>query len=339
MSEQSFFRNFMGVKIHFICGDLSQLGSAESTCAIVTSANINVWPSPAPDTVERRIFEAVGDDLNDKPRRIQDGVDVGNALMTGPGRLGVNHVIHAFPSLYKNIDPKFFPDLDKQLVLSYQNALSLAESNQVEMVALPLLGTGGYSWERDQMDIYELGLKAIFEFIAKKRPEKIKSLYLYANTETQKGVQKTLSWLASRIEKFVLSDIKASILQSELNRLKLNMESYGRQLQEMILQHQQQPLPQQQQQQQLGDQQTEQYYFRPSPSQQQQLQQLGPIPLQRQQGQGHRHQFRHPSSTSSSQTMTGPDAPVHNRDQIDSPRSVMAQCGDIGILFTGPLPP
>ncbi|KAG7350298.1 hypothetical protein IV203_009658 [Nitzschia inconspicua] len=294
MTEQSFSRNFQGVKLHFVCGDLSQFGSAESTCAIVTSANYRVWPSPSPDTVEESILVAVGDDLNDiPPRRIRDDVYVGNAFMTGPGRL----------------------------VLSYKNALSLAESDQVEMVALPLLGTEKYSEGRDQMDIYELGLKAIFEFIAEKHPTRIKSLYLCANTKTQKGVQKTLSWLASRIEQFVLLDIKASILQSRLNRLESNMESYGRHLQEMTLQLQQffsqPPPPQQQQQQQLGDQQTGQYSFRPS--QQQQQQQLGPIPLQRQQGQGHRHQFLHPLSTSSSQIMTGPDAPVHNRDEIDSP--------------------
>lgn len=120
-------------KISFITGNIAW----QDTDAIVNSSNASLQSG---DLVDLSIRRAAGPELAEECRELvqrSGWCPVGNAVVTGAGRLKAEYVVHA-------VGPIWFkgnPERAEQLRSAYRNALLCAERVGARSVAIPSIGT------------------------------------------------------------------------------------------------------------------------------------------------------------------------------------------------------
>jgi O-acetyl-ADP-ribose deacetylase (regulator of RNase III) len=117
-------------------GDITEL----TTDAIVNAANNALWMGAG---VAGAIKRAGGQDIEDKAVR-QGPIPVGEAVVTGAGRLEVGFVIHAAV-----MGTDLVTDVDK-IRSATKSSLLRAEELGLKTIAFPALGTGvgGFSYSK-----------------------------------------------------------------------------------------------------------------------------------------------------------------------------------------------
>ena len=121
--------------IEIIQGDIAK----QEVDAIVNAANNHLWMGAG---TAGAIVRAGGREIEDEAIR-QGPIEVGEAVVTGPGNLACRHVIHAAA-----MGQDLHTSADK-IRSSTDNALKRAEELGVASIAFPALGTGvgGFDYE------------------------------------------------------------------------------------------------------------------------------------------------------------------------------------------------
>ena len=121
--------------IEIIQGDITK----QEVDAIVNAANNHLWMGAG---TAGAIVRAGGREIEDEAIR-QGPIEVGEAVVTGPGNLACRHVIHAAA-----MGQDLHTSADK-IRASTDNALKRAEELGVASIAFPALGTGvgGFDYE------------------------------------------------------------------------------------------------------------------------------------------------------------------------------------------------
>ncbi len=115
-------------KIEVVQGDITK----QDVDAIVNAANNYLWMGAG---TAGAIVRAGGREIEDEAIR-QGPIEVGEAVVTGPGNLSCRHVIHAAA-----MGQDLHTSADK-IRASTDNALKRAEELGISSVAFPALGTG-----------------------------------------------------------------------------------------------------------------------------------------------------------------------------------------------------
>ena len=115
-------------QIEIIQGDITK----QDVDAIVNAANNHLWMGAG---TAGAIVRAGGREIEDEAIR-QGPIEVGEAVVTGPGHLACKHVIHAAA-----MGQDLHTSADK-IRASTDNALRRAEELGLSSVAFPALGTG-----------------------------------------------------------------------------------------------------------------------------------------------------------------------------------------------------
>ena len=127
-------------RLHVVQGDITRL----ATTAIVNAANSSLLGGGG---VDGAIHRAAGPALLDECRAIrarQGGCKVGEAVLTGGGRLPARYVIHTVGPVW-NGGHKSEPEL---LASCYRNCLRLAADKELESLAFPGISTGIYGYPK-----------------------------------------------------------------------------------------------------------------------------------------------------------------------------------------------
>lgn len=110
--------------------------------AIVNAANPTLLGGGG---VDGAIHRAAGPELREECQKIPErrpGVrcEVGEAVVTGPGRLKSKYVIHTVGPVYGT------DEAAERLGRAYRNSLRLAESHGCRSIAFPAISTGAYGY-------------------------------------------------------------------------------------------------------------------------------------------------------------------------------------------------
>ena len=127
-------------RLRVVQGDITKL----ATTAIVNAANSSLLGGGG---VDGAIHRAAGPALLDECRAIrarQGGCKVGEAVLTGGGRLPARYVIHTVGPVW-NGGHKSEPEL---LASCYRNCLRLAAEQQMDSLAFPGISTGIYGYPK-----------------------------------------------------------------------------------------------------------------------------------------------------------------------------------------------
>lgn len=127
-------------RLRVVQGDITKL----SVAAIVNAANTSLLGGGG---VDGAIHRAAGPALLDACRQVrarQGGCPVGEAVITGGGRLAARYVIHTVGPRW-NGGHKHEPEL---LARCYRNSLRIAAEQQLESVAFPGISTGIYHFPK-----------------------------------------------------------------------------------------------------------------------------------------------------------------------------------------------
>ncbi len=122
--------------IEIIQGDITK----QEVDAIVNAANNHLWMGAG---TAGAIVRAGGREIEDEAIR-QGPIEVGEAVVTGPGNLSCRHVIHAAA-----MGQDLHTSADK-IRASTDNALKRGEELGISSIAFPALGTGvgGFDYEQ-----------------------------------------------------------------------------------------------------------------------------------------------------------------------------------------------
>jgi O-acetyl-ADP-ribose deacetylase (regulator of RNase III) len=123
-------------KILFRLGDITQ----SDTEAIVNAANTDLWLGSG---VAGAIKNAGGPEIQQECNQIGP-IDLGEAAVTGAGRLKAKYIIHAASMDFEN------PTTEESLYDAIKNCLLRAEELGLKSMAFPAVGTGvaGFDPER-----------------------------------------------------------------------------------------------------------------------------------------------------------------------------------------------
>lgn len=135
--------------IKLIQGDITDL---EVDC-VVNPANSSLVLGSG---VAGSIREKGGSEIQKECNEI-GGCPLGEAVITGGGKLKAKYVIHAVGPRY-NIDP----EPAKYLYAAVSNSLKLADNKQLKSIALPAISTGTFGYP--VKSAAEIILKAIVDF-------------------------------------------------------------------------------------------------------------------------------------------------------------------------------
>ncbi|MDC7232442.1 MAG: O-acetyl-ADP-ribose deacetylase [Spirochaetales bacterium] len=127
-------------RVETMCADIT----AVSCDAVVNAANSSLLGGGG---VDGAIHRAAGPSLLEECRRIRrevypDGMPAGEAVITGAGSLSCSHVIHTVGPVWKGGSW----DEEKTLASCYRKSLELADSEKLEVLAVPAVSTGVYGY-------------------------------------------------------------------------------------------------------------------------------------------------------------------------------------------------
>jgi len=129
-------RSFSGRTIELIRGDITE----QDVDAIVNPANRHLQMGGG---VAGAIRMKGGKEIQDECDRI-GSIEIGNAVITGGGRLTARHVIHA-------VGPRMGEgDEDRKLKDATSNSLKVADENSLKSLAFPAISTGIFGYPLDR---------------------------------------------------------------------------------------------------------------------------------------------------------------------------------------------
>ncbi len=129
-------RSFSGRTIELIRGDITE----QDVDAIVNPANRHLQMGGG---VAGAIRMKGGKEIQDECDRM-GAIEVGNAVITGGGRLTARHVIHA-------VGPRMGEgDEDRKLKDATSNSLKVADENSLKSLAFPAISTGIFGYPLDR---------------------------------------------------------------------------------------------------------------------------------------------------------------------------------------------
>jgi len=120
-------------------GDITTDRTAD---AIVNAANSTLLGGGG---VDGAIHRAAGPELVEECRRL-DGCDVGDAKITGAGRLAAEHVIHAVGPVWQG----GAAGEAELLAACHRRAIELAAEHGAKVVAFPAISTGAFGYPLEQ---------------------------------------------------------------------------------------------------------------------------------------------------------------------------------------------
>ncbi len=142
-------------QIELVRGDITKL----EVDAIVNAANSSLMGGGG---VDGAIHQAAGPKLMEeclKIRERQDGCPPGEAVITSGGNLKAKFVVHAVGPIWHGGN-----EGEHELLASaYRNSLVLADSNSVEKIAFPNIGTGIYGFPK--VPAAEIAIRQVKEFL------------------------------------------------------------------------------------------------------------------------------------------------------------------------------
>jgi O-acetyl-ADP-ribose deacetylase (regulator of RNase III) len=144
-------------RIELVTGDLT----AEHVDAIVNAANSSLLGGGG---VDGAIHRAGGPDILDECRTLRattlpGGLQTGEAVATGAGRLHARWVIHAVGPVWPGAGPE--ADARRRLLASaYDNSLAVAARLGAASVAFPAISAGTYGWPADDAALVALATAA-----------------------------------------------------------------------------------------------------------------------------------------------------------------------------------
>ena len=135
---------FLSGRVRVLTGDLTR----QETDAIVNAANSTLLGGGG---VDGAIHSAGGPQILAECREIRstlwpDGLPVGEAIITGAGRLPSRYVIHTVGPIYGQHGGREA----ELLAACYRNALRLAASRSLASVAFPAISTGVYGYPPEE---------------------------------------------------------------------------------------------------------------------------------------------------------------------------------------------
>lgn len=140
------------VKIEAVKGDITkQVGFA----AIVNAANAELKTGGG---VAGAIHRSAGKGLAEEATKYAP-IEPGEAVITGAHDLPNEYVIHCLGPVYGKDSPE-----DKLLAKCYQNALDLAEENNIKTIAFPAISTGAFGYPK--VEATQVALDAIAEKVS-----------------------------------------------------------------------------------------------------------------------------------------------------------------------------
>ncbi len=114
-----------------------------SVDAIVNAANSALMPGGGVDgAIRRKAGREIDDDLYEIGR-----CEEGEAVITPGYKLPAEHVIHTVAPIWSGGPRR--SDHEIKLARCYENALKLADQNNIRTIAFPCIGTGIYRWPAD----------------------------------------------------------------------------------------------------------------------------------------------------------------------------------------------
>ncbi|WP_310550003.1 O-acetyl-ADP-ribose deacetylase [Paenibacillus glufosinatiresistens] len=156
-----------GTGIEAIRGDITAWGGD----AIVNAANSGLFGGGGVDgAIHRAGGPAIAEECAEIRRR-QGGCLPGEAVRTGPGRLGVRHLIHTVGPIWKG------GSAGERDILArcYRSSLKLAAELGARSVAFPNISTGIYGFPKDEA--CGIALRTVADYLAaaeeETRPEEI----------------------------------------------------------------------------------------------------------------------------------------------------------------------
>ena len=127
--------------------------------AVVNAANSGL---KAGTGVCGAVFSAAGKEKLEEACRKIGSSDTGKAVVTEAFDLDAKIIIHAVGPVYTDGNPRE----RSQLYGCYINSLTLAEQNQCNSIAFPLISSGRYGYPKDEA--WEIAIRAVRDFLEKK---------------------------------------------------------------------------------------------------------------------------------------------------------------------------
>lgn len=151
------------VDLSVVVGDITDL--AEHVDVIVNAAKSSLMGGGG---VDGAIHAAAGPALKEECKLLREtvpelagGLPIGDAAMTGAGKLDANWVAHVVGPVWPwrdqmdleaadqyddNVDGGVYDEQSELLGLAYANAIELAEAHGAESIVFPLVSSGIYGW-------------------------------------------------------------------------------------------------------------------------------------------------------------------------------------------------
>lgn len=159
------------VELELVQGDIASQDEVE---AVVNAANAQLKTGGG---VAGAIHRGAGPEL-EKACRPKAPIQPGEAVITGAFNLPNDHVIHCLGPVYGRDKPE-----DKLLKACYENALSLAEENEISSIAFPAISTGAFGYPIKEAA--EIALNTVNDYLVNLESIKKIRFVLYDQSDFQ----------------------------------------------------------------------------------------------------------------------------------------------------------
>jgi len=131
------------INIHILTGDITTINAD----AIVNAANYRLMGGGG---VDGAIHKAGGSKILEECKDIrkttyQDGLSVGEAVITTAGNMKAKYIIHTVGPQYR-----FDKNPKQSLISCYRNSLLLADKHKCASIAFPAIATGIYGYPKEE---------------------------------------------------------------------------------------------------------------------------------------------------------------------------------------------